>query len=393
MRAVGKKKLMAAIMMTVFLFSLMAITEIENAQAESTNIVVPTDYSSIQEAINAATDGDTVFVKRGTYHEILVLNKTISLIGEDRDTTIVEAQVTINHSNVTIAGFTIQHATQYISGVTSFAVDVYTTASYCSILGNRIRENDNGVRIIFSSNNNIIGNIIESNTFNSIKLSGGNTQGANYNRIQGNKISNSMGGIELRYDCINNSITGNNISQCSDYGVNIVFAGSNVFSENNISNSGCGIRNSGNMNAFFHNNYINNTQQVNNTYFEFPTGEWRTSVGTWYENFWSDYNGADANADGEGDAPYIIDANNTDSYPLMAPIFVPVATPSSSTTSSPSPIPSPTLSPSQTLEPSLEPTPTPDNNQKTDFTAAILGGIAVVAVAVAAALVYLKRRR
>jgi hypothetical protein len=38
-------------------------------------------------------------------------------------------------------------------------------------------------------------------------------------------------------------------------------------------------------------------------------------------NYWSDYNGTDSDGDGMGDTPYIIDENNQDSYPLMAPIY------------------------------------------------------------------------
>jgi hypothetical protein len=34
-------------------------------------------------------------------------------------------------------------------------------------------------------------------------------------------------------------------------------------------------------------------------------------------NYWSDYAGTDANHDGIGDTPYIVDANNTDHYPLI----------------------------------------------------------------------------
>jgi hypothetical protein len=36
-------------------------------------------------------------------------------------------------------------------------------------------------------------------------------------------------------------------------------------------------------------------------------------------NYWSDYNGTDADHDGIGDTPYVIDANNTDQYPLIQP--------------------------------------------------------------------------
>ncbi len=58
--------------------------------AESNTIVVPDDYSSIQEAINNAIEGNTIFIKKGTYVENPVVNKSVSLIGEDRDSTVID---------------------------------------------------------------------------------------------------------------------------------------------------------------------------------------------------------------------------------------------------------------------------------------------------------------
>ena len=75
---------------------------------------------------------------------------------------------------------------------------------------------------------------------------------------------------------------------------------------------------SGNM--FYHNNFIGNTKHVNVE----PSGY----INTWDNsypsggNYWDNYTGIDANSDGIGDDEHVIDANNTDRYPLIAPITV-----------------------------------------------------------------------
>ena len=44
----------------------------------------PGNYSSIQDAINASSNGDTVFVYTGMYHENVIVNKTITLWGRTK---------------------------------------------------------------------------------------------------------------------------------------------------------------------------------------------------------------------------------------------------------------------------------------------------------------------
>lgn len=64
---------------------------------ESTTIVVPDDYKTVQEAIDAANPGDTIYVCNETYYENIFINKNVSLVGEDPEITIIDG----SKSNVT----------------------------------------------------------------------------------------------------------------------------------------------------------------------------------------------------------------------------------------------------------------------------------------------------
>jgi parallel beta-helix repeat protein len=113
---------------------------------QSVTITVPDDYSTIQEAVYAADVGDTIFVRSGTYHEHVTVNKVVSLIGENRGTTIIRGDrvnnvIDVTGENVTISGFTITD-----SGPEQAGINV-TESSGCIITGNEIFSNYFGVSI------------------------------------------------------------------------------------------------------------------------------------------------------------------------------------------------------------------------------------------------------
>ena len=64
----------------------LCIISVQPIKAVSRTIVVPDDYPTIIAAIANAAEGETIFVKKGTYegliNQTLVINKTISLVGD-----------------------------------------------------------------------------------------------------------------------------------------------------------------------------------------------------------------------------------------------------------------------------------------------------------------------
>ena len=82
------------------------------------DIIIPDDYSTIQEGINNANIGNKIFVRKGTYNENLLIDKEgLRLIGESRCNTTVSSKDPLMHTiqikafNVTISGFSIVNAT------------------------------------------------------------------------------------------------------------------------------------------------------------------------------------------------------------------------------------------------------------------------------------------
>jgi parallel beta-helix repeat protein len=183
--------------------------------------------------------------------------------------------------------------------------------------GNVVSSNVEGIVLTDANNNTVSGNVVSSNGRYGITLMGDN------NIIYGNTIvNNSVSGIYIQFHS-NNTISNNTITS-NECGVSLwTVPNNNRIFGNSIMNNEIGIQlwDSSN-NSIYHNNFVNNAEQV----YIYPSA---ISVNTWDDgypsggNYWSDYNGTDANHDGIGDTPYIIDANNTDYYPLMVQYVIP----------------------------------------------------------------------
>ena len=343
-----KKIPLIAIVIIALLASLIVkIQAVDVVKANYKTITVPTDYLSIQAALDNAADGDTIFVKKGTYMENPVINKSVSLVGEGRDATVIDVTtgLKVKRDNVTITGFTISgKGSTGISGGTGISLETNT----CNISENKITNVTHGLVLFQSNNSCIAGNIFELIGLSSaIQLNY-----ASSNLITNNYIDSCTEGIQLWQSSANNTVIENTITNCQDPAIRLQYTNDNIITQNNLTYSGIGTSiYVANRNEISNNNYIYNAVQVSANEWYAQTFGYNFSINTINGNYWSDYNGTDANDDGVGDTPYIIDVNNKDNYPFMNPINI--------STELPSPMPSPSISPSPSITPSPSPTSSP----------------------------------
>ena len=270
----------------------------------------PANFSRIQDAINSplVSEGDIIYVYNGTYNENVIVNKTVALIGENKENTIIDGSgtatvISIRAHNVSVESFTIQKSGMYAgSGI---VIDHFTGNI---ISNNKITVNQEGISLYYSSGNIVCDNIITSNNEGVILSYSSN------NVISRNVIfSNSYDGIILSHSS-DNMFSRNTLLYNSWAGMNFYYSTNNVVCGNTISSNqyGISLTYSSSNNTIYHNNFINNTDQVWSDLN--LTNVWNyTDEG----NYWSEYYGRDLNGDGIGDYLYIVDENNTDGFPLM----------------------------------------------------------------------------
>ena len=181
--------------------------------------------------------------------------------------------ITVEKDNIVIDGASYTIEGTAIGTAVTVGVDL-SFRSNVTIKNMQIRSFVNGIHLLNSFNNNIIGNNIADN-------------------VDGIRIENSTG----------NNIIGNNMTANRH--------GTHPFKDN----------------KFYHNNFVNSTDkhvfvdllgQIDSWDNGYPSGG----------NYWINYTGVDekkgqsqneVGSDGIGDTPFVIDDNNIDQYPLIAP--------------------------------------------------------------------------
>lgn len=268
---------------------------------------------TIQEGIDNVTSGATVYVWNGTYNENVIVNKTISIIGNGSSVVTVDAGGTLSAINVTAEWVNVSGVRANNSGTVFFdnagiIVNAnYTNISHCNsssngadgiLISNLLGFNvhnvsiynctiysnaDDGIMLIMANNCDIVDNIIRSNTDDAI------------------------------YPCWveshNNSIHGNNCTN-NNHSIYISYAKDNTIYNNYFGDPALTSNDGGN---------IWNVTKASGT----------NIIGGAYlgGNYWSDYTGCDLNGDGLGDTdiPHNCSGNITiggDYHPLTESLII-----------------------------------------------------------------------
>jgi len=221
------------------------------------------NYSKIQDAIDNTTNNDTVFVYHdlSPYYENILINKSITLRGENKTTTAIDARgggdnvVSITVDRVIFSGFSVLNWGNYLSNLTG----MYIHADNCTIVGNIFTCNHTyygfeALLLDCSNNTNIIDNSFSHTDYGIVtKYSSRNIISKNIildclggtgillrfsdeNTISENIIVNSTEGIDVG-DSNNNKIDSNEISHNID-GIFISYSLKNMIAKNNFRYNG-----------------------------------------------------------------------------------------------------------------------------------------------------------
>ena len=230
-----------------------------------------------------------------------------------------------NRSGVVVGGVTVVDAPFGITVVDGKNNQI--TESNCSIhlqdtFNNTIYGNER-ISLLFSnaSENIVNGNNITSSDVYGFKLQ----KFSNQNIIFGNNVTENTSGIEFHGESNNNTVYENNITHNSQ-GMIFYSSFNNSIYDNMISfntNSAMYLQSTG-KNMFYGNDFVDNGDPIVCWY---SSNIWDNGT---KGNYWSDYNGTDADGDGIGDTPYYIltvdfegESHDSDNYPLMEPNVIP----------------------------------------------------------------------
>jgi parallel beta-helix repeat protein len=351
------------------------------------------DFTTIQAAVAAASAGDTIIVRDGTYIENVIIDNYATpgdsgSGAQDRtglilrsesgsDTTIVQSAsasldvIYISASWITIDGF---HVTETAASPTKAGIRVHSAlSSYCTIINNECDGKYYGINIDTSAGWNTIRNNRCTHVGSASSGSAIRLYTTNNNMVINNvcwHISNTGTNTGIFISAAgtgvystDNTIRDNTIDNFQ-YGISPLKAQSNHIYQNTISNNAYGVwftSSGAKYNIFDLNNFIGNTAHVGVIDMTTVTlNSWNSAEQMQYSydgdlytgylgNYWSGYTGTDSDGNGIGDTAYLAHTSSDefDNYPLMGewhdgvitvPVTAPVADFGSDVTSGDAPL-------------------------------------------------------
>ncbi len=200
-------------------------------------------HSSIQQVIDRSSDGDTIWVPAGTYHERnLLINKAITLKGIDHPTLDGESKyeiISIKSNHVTIDGFKIIHSGRGTLEDPA-GIKIYDGRNV-TIINNILEDNFFGIYTQYGKNCVIKNNTLKSFAVAEQQIGNGiHCWKCDSMQIIGNKISGHRDGIYFEF--VTNSIIWRNISTKNiRYGLHFMFSNNDAYITNVFKNNGAGV--------------------------------------------------------------------------------------------------------------------------------------------------------
>ena len=205
-------------------------------------------YATIQEAITAAANGDTIIVCNGTYNENVDVNRRLTIRSAyGSENCIVRAKDSNDHvfhvrvNWVNITGFTVQNATMDVTACFSTnhpAAGIYLDlVMYCNISDNNATNNCNGISLFGSSNNILSENTANGNVFRGVLLDSMIPLFySDHNYLTENTANRNYRGISLLF-ANNNILTDNTANLNDDIGIEFVQSNDNNFTSNTVNSN------------------------------------------------------------------------------------------------------------------------------------------------------------
>ena len=200
--------------------------------------------NSVAGAITEARAGDTLLIKKNTYHEnSLVINKPLTIIGENQPE--IDAGnkgkdlILVTSNNVHISGFTLRNIP--VSYTSDNAAIKFSKIRYCSATNNIVLSSFFGIYLAESSDCNILNNKLQATGDHETSSGNGiHLWHCNNIQIENNEISHHRDGIYFEF--VTASLVANNFSHGNlRYGLHFMFSDSCTYYRNHFDGNHAGV--------------------------------------------------------------------------------------------------------------------------------------------------------